>query len=219
MMGKKYLFLILILSFSLQVFSQTYRLKGGANLSKVLFENETGNVSDVFNLSLPGFQVGASLENYIFNNLSLEYGLLVSLKGFKLDELQEGITIRNKTYLYYLDFPLAFKLNLNWNTKSIWYIETGPMFSFGMGGNYTTVYDWSGSKQAEKEKVKWGDEEGELKRLDLGILFGGGVEFNRWHIGLAYNLGMVNISNVYGNTLKNRQWLISVGYEIGKQSK
>lgn len=218
-MGKKYLILILVLSISIQAYSQTYRLKGGASLNKTLFENETGNVSDVFNLSLPGFQVGASLENYIFNNLSLEYGLLVSLKGFKLDELQDGVTIRNKTYLYYLDFPLAFKLNLNWDTKSNWYLATGPLFSFGMGGNYTTVYDWSGSKKAEKEKVEWGDEEGELKRLDLGVLFGAGVEFSRWQVGLTYNLGMVNISNVSSNTLKNRQWLISVGYEIGKQSK
>ena len=217
MMSKKYLFLILVLGFSFQAFSQTYRLKGGANLSNVLFKNETGDVGKAFDLSMPGFQLGASLENSIFNNLALEYGVLLSLKGFKIDELQDGITVRNKTYLYYLDLPLAFKLNLNWNSKSNWWIATGPLFSFGLGGNYTTVYDWHGSKQAEKEKVEWGDETGELKRFDLGILFGGGVEFNRWQVGLSYNLGMINISNAFENTLKNRQWQISVGYELGKK--
>lgn len=216
-MNKRNLFLILLISFSLQVFSQTYRLKGGANLNKVLFENETGNVSDVLNLSMPGFQMGATLENSIFNSLALEYGLLVTLKGFKIDELQDGVTVRNKTYLYYLDLPMAFKVNLNWNTKSSWYIATGPLFSVGIGGNYTTVYDWSGSKQAVKEKVEWGDADGELKRLDMGVLFGGGVQFDRWQIGLSYNLGMINISNVYENILKNRQWQISVGYELGQK--
>jgi hypothetical protein len=214
-MCKKYLVLILVLGFSIQAYSQTYRLKGGVNLSNVLFEDETGDLSNVYNLSMPGFQFGATIENSIFNNLALEYGLLVSLKGFKIDELQDAITVRNKTNLYYLDIPLAFKLKLGWNTKSEWYIATGPLFSVGIGGNYTTVYDWSGSKQAEKEKIKWGDGEDELKRFDLGLLFGGGVEFNRWQIGLSYNLGMVNISNAFENTLKNRQWKMSVAYELG----
>jgi hypothetical protein len=215
-MHKKYLFLILFFSFSIQAYSQTYRLKGGVNLSKVFFRNETGNVSDVLNFSMPGFQLGATLENSIFNNLALEYGLLVTLKGFKIDELQDNLTILNKTYLYYLDLPLAFKLNLDWNTKSNWYIATGPLFSFGMGGNYTTIYDRTGSKEVEDGKVEWGDESGQLKRFDFGVLFGTGVEFDRWQVGLSYNLGMINISNVYENTLKNRQWQISVGYEIGK---
>jgi hypothetical protein len=216
MMGKKYLVLILIISFSLQAYSQTYRLKGGINLSDVLFRNETGEVSDVMDFSMPGFDVGATIENEIFAKLSLEYGVLLSLKGFKVDQLQDGITVRNKSNLYYLDFPLAFKVKIGQNTKSQWYLETGPLFSLGIAGNITTAYDYSGSKQAEKENVKWGDGEGELKRFDLGAILGGGVEFNRWQVELSYNMGLTNISNVYENTLKNRLWRLSVGYALGK---
>ena len=213
----KFIILLLICLAAFQSYSQTFGLKGGVNRSDVLFENESGPISKVTDMTLQGFHVGATMENSISEVLYLESGLLVSLKGFKVDELLDGVTGRNKTYLYYLDIPIALKAKFNMGKTSKWYIAAGPVFDIGFAGNYVTVYDWHGDGQATKEKIKWGNNEGEYNRFDVGITFGGGMEFGLWQVGVYYDFGLANIASDAKpeNTLKNRVWKASVGYKLG----
>lgn len=214
----KYLLLGVIGLFSLNSYSQILGFKGGINHNDVLFENETGIVSNATNMTLQGFHFGATIDNPLSESLSLEMGLMLSLKGYKIDELLDGITVRNKTNLYYIDIPVAFKYAFGLGRNSNWYLAAGPVFDIGVGGNYMTVYDWSGSRQVEKEKVEWGNEEGQIQRLDFGLTFGGGVEFDAWQIGVYYDLGLSDISSdaTPDNTLKNRVWKLSLGYKFDK---
>ena len=80
---------------------------------------------------------------------------------------------------------MALKTTFNLGANSKWYLSAGPVFDLGIAGNHITVYDWSGSKQTEKEKIEWGNEEGEIKRFDVGLTFGGGMEFNGTYLTLS----------------------------------
>jgi len=202
-----------------QSYSQTFGLKGGLNRSDVLYENESGKISDATNMTTQGFHVGVTMENSLSEMLSLETGLLVSLKGFKIDEYLDGVIIRNKTNLYYLDIPVALKAKFDLGKKSKWYVAAGPVFDIGFAGNYVTVYDWHGDSQAVKEKIKWGNNEGEINRFDIGITTGGGIEFGLWQVGVYYDFGLTNIASDAKpeNTLKNRLWKVSVGYKLGSK--
>ena len=213
----KYILIIFIGLSALQTYSQTLRLKGGVNRSDVFYDYKNGDLSSAIDMTMQGFHAGGTMENSLTELLSLETGLFVSLKGFKIDELLDGVTVRNKTNLYYLDIPATLKAAFKMGATSKWYLVAGPYFDIGMVGNYSTVYDWSGDKQAIKEKIKWGDGEDEIERFDFGLSFGGGIEFSVWQIGIYYDLGINNISPDAkpDNTLKNRVWKISVGYKLG----
>lgn len=214
--------LVLLLSICLtafQSYSQTFRLKGGVNRSNVLYENASGNLSSITDMTLQGFHVGATMENTLSEVLSLESGLLVSLKGFKIDEYLDGVVVRNKTNLYYLDIPVALKAKFDLGKSSKWYVAAGPVLDIGIAGNYVTVYDWHGDSQLVKEKITWGNGEGEIKRFDIGLTFGSGIEFGLWQIGVYYDFGLTDISPDANpeNTIKNRLWKISVGYKLGSK--
>ncbi len=216
---KKTVKLVLFLSICLtafQSYSQTFGVKGGVNHSDVLYENASGNLSSVTNMTMQGFHVGATMENTLSEVLSLESGLLVSLKGYKIDEYLDGVVVRNKTNLYYLDIPVALKAKFDLGKSSKWYVAAGPVFDIGIAGNYVTVYDWHGSGQAEKDKVTWGNGKGEINRIDIGLTFGSGIEFGLWQVGVYYDFGFTDISSDANpdNTLKNRLWKVSVGYKL-----
>ncbi len=61
-------------------------------------------MSNVTNLTMQGFHVGATMENTLSEDLSLESGLLVSLKGFKIDEFLDGIEFGLWQIGVYYDF-------------------------------------------------------------------------------------------------------------------
>ena len=56
----------------------------------------------------------------------------------------------------------------------------------------------------------------DLKRLDMGLTFGGGVEINAIMLGISYDLGLANISSYQqdGATSKNKVLKFSVGYRF-----
>lgn len=212
------LFLLIGLS-ALNSYSQTFGLKGGLNRNDVLYENVSGNLSDVTDMTMQGFHVGATMENSFSEVVLLESGLFVSLKSFKLDEYLDGVAVRNKTYLYYLDIPIALKAKFDLGTTSKWFVAAGPVFDVGFAGNKISTYNWHGDGQAVKEKIEWGNNEGEINRFDVGLTFGAGVEFGLWQVGAYYDFGLTDISSDANpeNTIKNRLWKLSAGYKLGRK--
>ncbi|NOR74661.1 MAG: outer membrane beta-barrel protein [Draconibacterium sp.] len=212
------LFLLIVLA-ALNSYSQTFGLKGGLNRNDVLYENASGNLSDIADMTMQGFHVGATMENLFSEVVSLESGLFVSLKSFKLDEYLDGVAVRNKTYLYYLDIPIALKTKFDLGATSKWFVAAGPVIDIGFAGNQISTYNWHGDGQAVKEKIEWGNNEGEINRFDVGLTFGAGVEFNLWQVGVYYDFGLTDISSDTNpeNTIKNRLWKLSVGYKLGSK--
>ncbi len=201
---------IIILSTVINSSAQTFGIKGGLNLSNQLFKTN-GEKDDLNTKMNPRFHLGVTLE-YPMNNLfSLESGILLSTKGSKInstfsDEMGVEESYKVKFNLYYIDIPFNAKATIELNGFDV-YGTVGPYLGIGIRGK---------GKSELTSTIKFGKDEN-LKRLEFGLAFGGGMEINRFLFGLGYNLGLTNISNnEYSQKIKNRVIQISAGYRFGK---
>jgi hypothetical protein len=81
--------------------------------------------------------------------------------------------------------------------------EAGPYIGFALYGR----------TKSEQGIVSYefGNEEGDLKRLDLGLKLGYTVEIEQVRLGISYNTGFLNVSASQSETLKLRAFVFSVG--------
>jgi hypothetical protein len=210
----KLCFIVAILALSAKSFSQTFGVKAGLNLSNIVMKDNTDRYDDDFNMK-PGFHLGGTVEFPINKTFTFEPGLLLSTKGVKETYSESGYDYSNTLNLYYLDIPLTGKAYFNVGSIKI-YGAFGPYLAIGLSGKSKTQ-ETGFSDQTHT--ISWGSdsENDDLKRLDLGLIFGAGVEISSFEIGLAYNLGLKNISSYTGDGFKvnNRVLAISFGYKFG----
>lgn len=186
-------FILIVLS-SLQVNAQTFAVKGGLNLAKVHFndalEEEQGDIEN-----LAGFHLGLTADFPINEILSFETGLLLNTKGVKssLEEPAFGLSFESKLRAYYLDVPLAVKGSYAIGENKI-FATAGPYVGIGLTGKTYLSLEIDGEGETETEDIDWGDDEdADLRRLDMGLTFGAGVEMNHFVLGIGYDLGLFNI--------------------------
>jgi hypothetical protein len=212
---KRLLLTIAIFSY-LGINGQTYRVKGGLNLSTMLAESEDPRVgiwSDDFKMK-PGFHIGATAEFKLTEIFSFETGLLLTTKGYKMERERFFMdTYESEVNFLYLDIPLLTKASFDIGDTRI-YGVFGPYLGIGLSGK-------GESKAGPNEKetvlfeydVEWGRD---FKRTDFGLTLGAGVELNSIQIGLTYSLGLANIYLENGETQKHRVLGISLGYRLGE---
>ena len=154
--------------------------------------------------ALPGFQLGVGMDYGFSENWSLQSGLMISSKGWKV---KEG-DIKNTYRPIYLDIPIlaAYKFNISDNTKFV--INAGPYLAFGLGGK---------AKYEGGEDDKMFDKEGwDMSRFDLGIQYGIGLEISEHYlINLTGQNGFICPWDVEdGDKPKNMTFSIGVGYRF-----
>lgn len=216
----KIMILVLGVTMTTESFAQKFGLKGGLNLSNMLFKDDDDTYSDDFKMN-PGFHIGGTAEFPLSDVLSFETGLLLSTKGFKISEEETilGMTskIEVKSNLLYLDIPLTAKASFDLGGAKL-YGSLGPYVGMGLSGKSESEVTLMGETTKDENDIEWGsDEESDFKRLDFGLNMGAGVEINSIEIGLAYNLGLANISPITdgGFMINNRVLALSVGYKFG----
>ena len=218
----KLLIVVLIIASVSESYAQSFGIKAGFNLSNMLIKDDDETYSDEYKMK-PGFHVGAIVQFPITGIFSFETGLLLSTKGLKseTEETFDGETIKYKgtMILYYIDIPLMAKLTFDVGKVSV-FGELGPYLSFGLSGKLKTEFSYKGDTDSDSEDIEWGsDKENDmLKRLDYGLTAGVGIVIiNTVQLGLAYDLGLANISTITegGSNIKNRVFRISVGYKFG----
>lgn len=215
----KYSLIVFISFFCLQSNAQTFGIKGGLNLANLLEKDDDDTYSGNYKMK-PGFHIGATIELPINDFLFFESGLFLTTKGMKWDDEMYGADFKSKTSLYYFDIPLTIKATYDLNENLKMFGAVGPYVGVGLVGKIKVVVEYQGEEETEKEDIKWGNDEDEdhLKRLDMGLTFGGGVEINSIYvIGISYDLGLANISSYQddGVVTKNRVLKFSVGYRFG----
>jgi len=215
--------LSLFLLVGLKSMSQTLGVKAGLNLSTMHVKY---SASDGENHQLnPGFHIGPTLEIPINKTLSVETGLLLSSKGFRIKGehayLNEFIKQNEKLNLLYLDIPITAKLSFDVGSQQI-YGKLGPYFSTGLTGRYNTGLKVEGTQETYELDVGFGSnrDKGDLKRLDFGLISGVGINFNRIQVEVNYSLGLANVNafKYLNNATKatNRVVEISVAYKFGR---
>lgn len=203
--------------------SQTLGVKAGLNLSTMHVKY---SVSDGENHQLnPGFHIGPTLEMPINKTLSIETGLLLSTKGFKIerehDYLNENIKQNEKLNLIYLDIPIIAKLSFDVGNQQIYGI-LGPYLSTGLTGSYNTEIEINGTQETHELDVNFGSnkDDGDLKRFDYGLIAGIGINLNSIQVEVNYSLGLadVNVFKYLNNATKatSRVIVISVAYKFGR---
>ncbi len=207
---------IIILSAAINSSAQTFGIKGGLNLSNTVIIIGGDKFDSELKIN-PGFHIGPTLELDLSNVFSIETGVLLTTKGFRVNSTRPDETgveeaYKVKSNLYYIDIPFNAKATIELNGYDV-YGTVGPYLGIGIQGKGKLEF----GDEIETSTIKFGKDEN-LKRLEFGLAFGGGMEINRFLFGLGYNLGLTNISNnEHSQKFKNRVIQISVGYRFGKR--
>ncbi len=209
--------LIVAVMFTLaaETHAQTYGLRAGLNMANMLIKDDDDTYSDDFKMN-PGFHIGPTAELPINDFLSVEAALLVSTKGFRYTDEYEGLKMKTKANLLYIDLPVTAKAIYDLNGIKI-YGQLGPYVGMGLTGKYKTKVTYEGETESDSESVEWGsDEESDLKRLDFGVVIGAGVQVEKILVGLNYGLGLANTGTTSENGARQNHRVLSltVGYKF-----
>ena len=208
---------LLISLLCVQTNAQTFGLKAGLNLSNMLEKDNDDTYSNDYKMN-PGFHIGGSFDIPINDLLSFESGLLLTTKGARVEEEDMGFSLKAKINLYYLDIPLTLKASHEISEGLKLFGAVGPYVGIGLIGKTKVTFEFLGEEDTEVEDVKWGSNENsdDVKRLDMGLTFGAGVEIKSIMLGISYDLGLANISSYQDNgaTRKNKVLKFSIGYRF-----
>ena len=149
---------------------------------------------------LPGFKVGLGMD-YAFTDVwSLKSGLMFESKGYKVDE--------EKARPIYMQIPVmaAWKANITDDIKFV--VNAGPYFAVGLGGKY---------KEGNSDIKLFSSDGMNMKRFDLGIQWGIGVELSeRYIVNFTGENGFISPfdfpSGYNGDKPKNMNFTIGIGY-------
>lgn len=107
----KLLIVVLLVSSTSESFGQSYRVKAGLNLSKMVFKYDQGTEVAPPKLN-PGLNLGVTAEFTINDLFSFETGLLLSSKGLKMDVATGRTSTLSPLYLEIpLNLKKAYKIN------------------------------------------------------------------------------------------------------------
>ncbi|MGB4293177.1 MAG: porin family protein [Bacteroidales bacterium] len=193
---KQKLTLICVLSILLaNVNAQKIGIKAGLSLANAQYEYSGTSISTS---NLTGVQAGLIGEVIISNEIYFNSGILFSQKGTKMSLL--GVEIDFPINYFEIPLNLAYKYDLG--TVKL-FAQAGPYFGIGLsakmkGGGF-------------EETIDFGSETDQIKRLDLGINFGAGIEIKKVRLGINYGLGLTNLSNDSDELMKNGVLSFSVG--------
>ncbi len=155
------------------------------------------------------FNLGGQVDINFTENIGIGTGLMISGKGYKLDESftedDLRVTYDEKTTAYYAQVPVQFIYR-----NGGFFGAVGPYIGFGVGGNYKWEYDDDLDRETDDGKVEFTNDvdvdddldalTAKLAPLDYGGIIEMGYEFEHLRITASYNLGM---SNIYPKDLVN----------------
>lgn len=224
---KTILVTLLVVS-SITIKAQQFGITAGLNLSNMNIENNEELYSSSY-LNIAGIHLGINVEIPFNDKFSFEPGIIYSQKGAKKSETttfdyQYYYTYSGNAKLHYIDIPMPLKANFEVSNDTKIFLKFGPYLGYGLSGVVNEYYEenYYGETYSESttEDVNWGNdpETDDLKRIDMGLLMGTGIQYQQFVLGINYNLGLINISayQYNGNKIDNRVLQFSLGYKFGK---
>lgn len=216
-MGKKLLFIFIVFwttSVSAQI---KYGVSVGINIANVKFNSSVTDFQ-----SITSYQIKGILNFHVTKHLSLESGLSLQRKGFKIDEiyiLSKDMELSGQRTDYvkvnYLELPLDVK----WSVpllKNQLLIGAGPYLAYGISGKYTTTESFNDGQKKVKLNLGNGKEDF-ISEWDYGVNFSLGFLFQqKFLFNAGYGLGLFNLQpqekKDYSYKMNNRVFSLSAGY-------
>lgn len=150
-----------------------------------------------------GFGLGVVLDRSLSGQIDLHVEPMFLQKGAKIKEAGDDITFN----ISYLELPIMFRYNFQTDSSIRPYVMAGPSLGLLLSAKYS-------SKDGREQDAK-----DELKKMDLGVGFGGGVNISLDRMTLfveaRYVLGLSNINDESDeSTVKNRGLQVVVGATV-----
>ena len=186
-MLKKTIFLVAILAVVSSTFAQgtTFGIRAGLNLPSIEIDEENSPEYE----NTVGFHVGAVADIGLNNFFYIQPGLFLSTKGAEYT-YPDGHH-NSYTSLWYLEIPLLASAKIAINESLAIRINAGPYVGFGIAG--TIEHEYTGSVRGPDSEKAF--QKNYFKRLDLGLAFGGGVEFQSFYLGVNYDFGLISVAD------------------------
>ncbi len=231
---KKGLIFVLFALVSIVSYSQiSWNVKAGMTMN---------NVTKIEDSKMKlGYTFGVGVDYAINDMWAIQSGLNLSAKGTKGEESysEDGDTesFKSKVNPVYLEIPIlaAVKFPVSDNMKFV--VNAGPYIAFGLGGKRTLDYSYTSVDYPDENeststdyklfKKEDGAEKAALKRFDLGLQYGIGLEFGHYLVNLSGQYGFINPINEKGRmgdlmydendkklSPKNMNFAITVGYKF-----
>lgn len=197
---------ILTIGVNAQVNNIRWGVKVGGNLSQMTTKIDGDKLDGAKNRF--GFHAGGMMEYSFSPSFAIQPELLFSMNSTGQEyDITEDVTQKTHIDIWQIQVPINLKYKLGDDALG-YFVTAGPYFGIGLSGKLKG--DGMGSRNIYDE-----DEMGtdlNLKRFDIGIGVGLGVEIKKIMVGASYQFGLMNLSNA--NKVKSRvgTFQLSVGY-------
>ena len=229
-MKKLFLGLVLTTAVALSTKAQVY-VQGGLNLANV---TKTKDGQTEKNNILPSFNVGVLGRLPITTMFSLESGLLLTGRGSKAETYFNGGNdyVKTKFNPLYIEMPLNAVVKIPLEKESNVFFNAGPYVAVDIGGKSRQESKFGPLMSSSTSNIKFSNDDpftseeedagyDRLKRFDVGLNLGGGVQFGRIMLKANYGIGLTKINSTQSNNNaddknKYRTLSFSVGIPLGK---
>ena len=176
-------------------------------------KDERGNLK-------PGIIIGVTGEYALNEAMAFQSGVIFAMQGtrYKSSERHQffGTTVTTTVMnVNYLQVPVnaLYKVKLG-GMKLV--LQAGPYFGVALDGKTKSTDDNDGLTNTEETKIEFGNKLGQMKRLDLGVGAGAGLQFGHFRTALGYNFGVANLSNFDKVIQRNTGLTLSLTFLFGK---
>ncbi|MDR3094374.1 MAG: PorT family protein [Bacteroidales bacterium] len=175
-----------------------------------------------------GIQFGVAADFALKGAFSIQPGVVYSQQGVKLKLLHYNpdndreMEYTDRIRLNYVQIPVYAQFKV-----SKFYVQAGPYLGIATSGKSKLSEGGaiggliSALGLADEEKIKFGNEPGQMNRFEFGLGFGAGFAFRVVQLGMNYNLGLTSLNyterlNNETMKMKNKGVTVTVTLLFGK---
>jgi hypothetical protein len=225
---KKLLTIVMLTGFLSNARSQVY-VQGGVNFANIT-KTQSGGTQD--NNLLTTFNAGILGRLNLSTTLDLESGLLLQGRGAKantyLSSSRDDNYVKTKFNPLYLEVPLNLVLRIPLENATNIFFNAGPYAAVGIAGKSKTESKLLGVASNTSNNIKFSNDDpstsqqedasyDRLKRFDLGLNLGGGLDLGKVLLKVNYGYGFTKINSTQSDNSaddKNKYRTISVSLGI-----
>jgi opacity protein-like surface antigen len=178
----------------------TLSLRAGLNFNSVAFRGESGAEHPSFTTKT-GFNYGILGEYAINDVVGFQSGLILNTRG--VNSMEEG---DKAVYsIYELQVPFFLTAGFNVSDMIRMKFHAGPTIGMGLSASV----DWG--VEGGNVDLYNDDNATYLKPFNPGLTVGGGLQFDAFYIGAAYDVGLSNlyVSEDYYVSIKTNSFMIN----------
>lgn len=186
---KKLMIAMMLCTFSFGLMAQV-GVKAGVNFTNMVFDDEDTDVEDLARNGATKFTLGVEFILPLTDAIALQPELLFSQKGAESSFVVLGQTFKNELTYNYIDLPIMFRFSLgdSYGEGLGLYLNAGGYGAYALSGKTT-----SESPLGNTEMDLTFDEVDDQKRLDYGIVAGGGLTLGNLFFEVRYLHGINNL--------------------------